>query len=114
MTTILGKKEGDLVNIETDLIAKYIERFISNGMNVIIKPNICTDYYSFEYGATTNPEVIAALVSLSLGAGAKWVRVMDNPFGGTAQSAYQRSGIEEAVIRAGGAMEVMNSNKLLL
>ena len=88
-----------------------IERYISNGMDVIIKPNICTDYYSFEYGATTNPEVIAALISLSLSAGAKRVRVMDNPFGGTAQSAYRKSGIEEAVIQAGGEMEVMNSNK---
>ena len=88
-----------------------IERYVSNGMDVIIKPNICTDYYSFEYGATTNPEVIAALISLSLSAGAKRVRVMDNPFGGTAQSAYRKSGIEEAVIQAGGEMEVMNSNK---
>ena len=88
-----------------------IERYVSNGMDVIIKPNICTDYYSFEYGATTNPEVIAALISLSLGAGAKRVRVMDNPFGGTAQSAYRKSGIEEAVIQSGGEMEVMNSNK---
>ena len=91
-----------------------IEKYISNGMDVIIKPNICTDYYSFEYGATTNPEVIAVLISLSLGAGAKRVRVMDNPFGGTAQSAYRKSGIEEAVIRAGGEMEVMNSNKFRL
>jgi len=88
-----------------------IERYVSDGMDVIIKPNICTDYYSFEYGATTNPEVIAALISLSLGAGARRVRVMDNPFGGTAQSAYRRSGIEEAVIQAGGEMEVMNRNK---
>jgi hypothetical protein len=67
-----------------------IEKYVSNGMDVIIKPNICTDYYSFEYGVTTNPEVIAALISLSLSAGAKRVRVMDNPFGGTAQSAYLR------------------------
>jgi len=27
-TTILKKKKGDLVNIETDLIAKYVEKFI--------------------------------------------------------------------------------------
>jgi riboflavin synthase len=27
-TTILRKKAGDLVNIETDLIAKYIEKFL--------------------------------------------------------------------------------------
>jgi len=39
------------------------------------------------------------------------VRVMDNPFAGTAQSAYQRSGIGNAVGTVGGEMEVMNSNK---
>jgi uncharacterized protein (DUF362 family) len=90
-----------------------IERFVVSGADVIIKPNICTDYYPYEYGATTNPVVVATLVSLALGAGAKRVRVMDNPFGGTAQSAYIRSGIEDAVIQAGGEMEIMNSNKFL-
>jgi riboflavin synthase len=28
-TTILKKKVGDLVNIETDLIGKYVEKFFS-------------------------------------------------------------------------------------
>jgi len=88
-----------------------IERFVPNDANVIVKPNICTDYYPYEYGATTNPEVVAAIVQLCNGAGAKRVRVMDNPFGGTALNAYKRSGIEDAVIAAGGEMEVMNNNK---
>lgn len=88
-----------------------IEQFVKNGADVIVKPNICTDYYTFEYGATTNPQVVAAIVQLCIGAGAKRVRVMDNPFGGTALSAYKRSGIEDAVIAAGGEMEVMNNNK---
>lgn len=88
-----------------------IERFVKSGYDVIIKPNICTDNYPFEYAATTNPQVVAALVKLALGAGARRVRVMDFPFGGTAASAYARSGIEEAVKAAGGAMEVMNQNK---
>ncbi len=88
-----------------------MERFVKSGADVIIKPNICTDYYSFEYAATTNPTVVAALVSLAFGAGAGRVRVMDNPFGGTAKSAYKRSGIEDAVAAAGGEMEVMNQNK---
>ena len=48
-----------------------IERFVHSGDDVIIKPNICVDYRSYEYGATTNPEVVAALVELCLGAGAK-------------------------------------------
>jgi uncharacterized protein (DUF362 family) len=88
-----------------------IEQFIRKGAEVIVKPNICTDYYSYEYGATTNPIVVATLVSLALGAGAKRVRVMDNPFGGTAESAYVKSGIQDAVEQAGGIMEIMNPNK---
>jgi len=84
-----------------------MERFVKNGDDVIIKPNICTDYHTYEYAATTNPQVVAALVSLCLGAGARRVRVMDNPFGGTAASAYHKSGIADAVSQAGGETEVM-------
>lgn len=88
-----------------------MDRFVKKGFDVILKPNICTDYYSHEYAATTNPVVLATLVKLALGAGAKRVRVMDFPFGGSAESAYARSGIAEAVSAAGGEMEVMNPNK---
>jgi uncharacterized protein (DUF362 family) len=88
-----------------------MERFVKKGFDVILKPNICTDYYPFEYAATTNPVVVATLVKLALGSGAGRVRVMDSPFGGTAASAYAMSGIEEAVKAAGGEMVVMNPNK---
>ncbi|MFN2240977.1 MAG: DUF362 domain-containing protein [Anaerolineae bacterium] len=88
-----------------------IERFVKGGADVIVKPNICVDYRSYEYGATTNPAVVAALVELCLGAGAKRVRVMDTPIGGSAESAYVTSGIDEAVRAAGGTMEVMNKAK---
>ena len=67
-----------------------IERFVKPGNDVIIKPNICTAT-PLEYAATTNPEVVAALVQLCLGAGAKRVRVMDFPFGGTPQAATIRA-----------------------
>lgn len=88
-----------------------IERFVKSGADVIIKPNVCVDYRTFEYGATTNPEVVAALVELCLGAGAKRVRVMDKPFSGSPENAYARSGIEDAVRAAGGTLEVMNQAK---
>lgn len=91
-----------------------MERFVKNGYDVIVKPNICTDTYTFEYGATTNPVVVGTLVRLALGAGAKRVRVMDFPFGGTPESAYARSGIADAVKAAGGEMEIMNMNKFRL
>jgi uncharacterized protein (DUF362 family) len=84
-----------------------IERFVKPGADVIIKPNICTAYHGPEYATTTNPQVVAALVTMCLGAGAKRVRVMDLPFGGAPQASYAVSGIEEAVKAAGGQMEVM-------
>lgn len=88
-----------------------IERFVKSGHDVIIKPNICVDYHPAEYAATTNPTVVAALVSLCLGAGAKRVRVMDMPFGGTPKAAYAVTGIADAVAAAGGEMEIMSKVK---
>jgi uncharacterized protein (DUF362 family) len=91
-----------------------IERFVQSGDDVIIKPNICVNYRTPEYAATTNPTVVATLVSLCLGADAKRVRVMDAPFPGiTPESAYAESGIEEAVKAAGGMMEVMSPVKFV-
>jgi uncharacterized protein (DUF362 family) len=88
-----------------------IERFVRSGDDVIVKPNICVDYHPPEYAATTNPTVVATLVSLCLGAGARRVRVMDTPLGGTPESAYAVTGIGEAVKAAGGEMEVMSPVK---
>ena len=64
-----------------------------------------------EYATTTNPTVVATLVTMCLEAGAKRVRVMDYPFGGTATSAYATSGIGDAVEAAGGEMQVMSPSK---
>jgi uncharacterized protein (DUF362 family) len=88
-----------------------IERFVKPGDNVIIKPNICVAHRTFEYAATTNPDVVGTLTALCAGAGAKQVRVMDFPFGGTAEMAYTRSGIAEKVTAAGGTMEIMAEYK---
>jgi uncharacterized protein (DUF362 family) len=85
--------------------------FVTAGYDVIIKPNICNDYHPPEYATTTNPTVVGTLVTMCLEAGAKRVRVMDYPFGGTAKSAYAISGIEEAVEAAGGEMHVMSHAK---
>ena len=88
-----------------------IEQFVKPGANVIIKPNICNAYHGPEYASTTNPEVVAAIVALCLGAGAKRVRVMDFAFGGSPQASYETSGIAAAVKAAGGEMENMNRLK---
>ena len=103
-----GENPTTLVQRSIDALGG-IGRFVKSGNDVIIKPNICVSYRTPEYAATTNPEVVAALVALCLGAGAKRVRVMDHPFSGGAEEAYATSGISEAVSAAGGEMEVMLS-----
>jgi uncharacterized protein (DUF362 family) len=88
-----------------------IERFVKQGQSVVIKPNICVAYHPPEYAVTTNPQVVAALVTMCLEAGASSVKVMDYPFGGTPQEAYKISQISDAVQAAGGDMVVMNPIK---
>jgi uncharacterized protein (DUF362 family) len=90
-----------------------IERFVKSGDQVIVKPNICVAYHTYEYAATTNPWVVSTLVKLCLEAGAKRVKVMDYPFGGTFEQAYVRSGIQEQVLAAGGEMEAISSFKFV-
>jgi uncharacterized protein (DUF362 family) len=90
-----------------------MERFVQQGDDVVIKPNICHGYHSFEYAATTNPWVVAELVRMCLEAGARRVRVMDSPFGGGPEEAYVRSGIQEQVLAAGGQMEIMSRFKFV-
>ncbi len=86
-----------------------MENFVPQGASVVIKPNICVAYHSYEYAATTNPWVVGALVKLAFEAGAKSVKVMDFPFGGSGEEAYRVSGIEDQVKAAGGEMVVMKA-----
>ncbi len=88
-----------------------MERFVKPGQSVIIKPNICVAYHGPEYAVTTNPQVVAELVTLCHEAGASSVTVMDHPFGGTADQAYKISQIGDAVKAAGGQMAIMSSIK---
>ncbi|MCL5995366.1 MAG: DUF362 domain-containing protein, partial [Chloroflexi bacterium] len=90
-----------------------MERFVKPGQTVVVKPNICVAYHTYEYAATTNPWVVGALVKLCKAAGASRVRVFDYPFGGTADQAYTRSGIQEQVLAAGGEMEEMARMKFV-
>ncbi|MEN6435833.1 MAG: DUF362 domain-containing protein [Anaerolineaceae bacterium] len=90
-----------------------MNQFVPFGANVIIKPNICVAYHTYEYAATTNPWVVGALVKLCFEAGAASVKVMDNPFGGTAEEAYKISGIADMVNAAGGEMIFMVNRKFI-
>jgi len=88
-------------------------RFVSPGDDVIIKPNICINYRTYEYAATTNPWVVGELVTQAFAAGAGRVRVLDYPFGGSSDSAYTYSGIRAQVVAAGGEMESISMFKFV-
>lgn len=76
-----------------------IERFVSRGDVVVIKPNVAFERPA-ALGATTNPEVLVALIELVKQAGASEVRVADNPIE-SPESCFARSGIQQAALSAG-------------
>ena len=77
------------------------EPFVRSGDDAIIKPNKSADWHPPECAATADPSIVAVLGTPRLGTGARRVRAMDMPFGGTPESAYIVSGIDEAVREAG-------------
>lgn len=92
---------GDLKQAAVKLTEKAIEalgglgRFVKKGDVVWVKPNIGWDRTP-ELAANTNPDVVATVVRLAFEAGAKKVKVGDNPCDIAAKT-YVASGIAEIV-----------------
>jgi uncharacterized protein (DUF362 family) len=112
---VVAAKGGEPEDLVRKAIAALggMDKFVPSGANVIVKPNICVAYRTYEYAATTNPWVVGTLVKLCFEAGAASVKVMDNPFNGTQQEAYLLSGIREQVEAAGGEMAYMLPYKFI-
>jgi uncharacterized protein (DUF362 family) len=86
-----------------------MSRFVSRGDVVLVKPNMAWDRKP-ELAATTNPEVVATLVRLSLEAGAKEVKVFDNTLEDP-RRAYVSSGIMAAAKGAGAQVSYIEERK---
>ena len=86
-----------------------VKRFISRGDIVVIKPNIGWDRTP-EYAATTNPEVVSAVVRLCCEAGAKQVKVFDRSVVDP-RRCYKQSGIADAASAAGGIVSYVDERK---
>lgn len=93
-----GRQVDALVRGAVDAIGG-IARFVRAGDVVLVKPNVAFERAA-ALGATTNPEVVTALVRLVLEAGASEVRVADNPIE-SPESCFVRSGILKAARDAG-------------
>jgi uncharacterized protein (DUF362 family) len=84
-------------------------RFVSRGDVVWVKPNIGWNRRP-EQAATTNPDVVATLVSLCYQAGAKRVIVSDNSCN-PAPASFARSGIQQAAQKAGADAFIPDERK---
>ncbi|MGC9363322.1 MAG: DUF362 domain-containing protein [Fidelibacterota bacterium] len=76
-----------------------ISTFISKDDYVLLKPNISWDRRP-EYGATSNPVLVAAIVRLCLNAGARKVLIVDNTCN-DARRCYKSTQIPEYAEKAG-------------
>ena len=101
----LGVAQGkDILAMVKSAIASIggIRRFVATGDVVAIKPNVAFERAA-ALGATTNPEVLAALVRVCREAGASEVRVLDNPIE-SPESCFARSGIRKATYDSGARL----------
>jgi len=86
-----------------------MKRFVKQGDVVWVKPNIAWDR-SPEQAANTNPEVVATLIRLCFEAGAKRVKVGDNPVH-QAKKSYEASGIAAAAKAAGAEVVYLDKER---
>lgn len=84
-----------------------MRRFVERGDVVLVKPNVGFDRGP-ELGATTNPEVVGAVVRLCLEAGARSVIVADNPIENPA-ACFAKSRIRQAAEEAGAQVMIHSS-----
>jgi uncharacterized protein (DUF362 family) len=105
-----GEDTAAITREAIDLIGG-IKRFVTKGAKVIVKPNICTSWHTYEYAATTNPFVVEEVVRLCVEAGAASVRVMDFTLYGTQEEGHVKCGYKSLVEKIGGKMEIMSPAK---
>src|SRR5512135_2484650 len=111
LAVVHGKDAEKMVRAAIEKIGG-ITRFINPGERVLIKPNVAWDRQP-EQAADTNPLVVAAVVRLCLEARASEVWVTDAPVNDPYRC-FARSGIEDAVKRAGGKIRLTTENDFVL
>ena len=85
-----------------------IERYVKKGGTVVLKPNFSVPRTP-EEAATTNTLMVASLVKMCLAAGAREVKVVDQPLNSsTPVLCLERTGIQKAVEAAGGKVLTYN------
>lgn len=86
-----------------------MKRFVKQGDVVWVKPNIGWDRTP-EQAANTNPEIVATIIRMCFDAGAKAVKMGDNPVH-AANKTYQTSGIAAAAEAAGAKVVFLDKSR---
>lgn len=117
-----SQKQPDLVAIHGGSAVQMFEkgiaemggmsRFVKKGQTVVLKPNIAWDRTP-DFGANTDPDLVAAVVKACLAAGAKKVLCFDHTCH-AADDCYKHSGTAEAVEKAGGEMVSGNAHSMFI
>jgi len=79
-----------------------IDKFIKRGDIVVVKPNVAFDKNP-DLAATSQPDSVAAVVKMCLAAGAREVRVCDNPINNP-ESCFFKTKVGDAALRAGAKL----------
>lgn len=108
LTVVKGDDPAKIAKKAVELLGG-MRKFIAKGDVVIVKPNIGWDRVP-ELAADTNPFVVKAVVEMAIEAGAKAVKVMDNPCN-DARRSYLRSGIKDAAEQGGASVEYMDERR---
>lgn len=108
MVAVMG---GEPVEMYTQAIAAMggMSLYVKKGQKVVVKPNIGWDKKP-EFGANTNPQLVAAIVKDCLAAGAGEVTVFDHTCDEW-QACYKNSGIIDAAEKAGAKTAFAHDEK---
>lgn len=107
MSIVHGTNTAQMVKAAVGELGGF-DHFIKKGDVVVVKPNVAFDRAP-ALGATTNPEVLYAVIKCCYESGAKEVIVADNPIN-SPEGAFYKSGIRDATHAAGGRLILPETN----
>jgi len=90
-----------------------MDKLVSKGDVVVIKPNMSWADRGPEYATNTNPQVVAALVEMCLAAGASKVKVFDYTISPNPAPAYEGSGVKPAAEKAGAEVPYVDTSRFI-
>lgn len=106
-----GEKIYEMVKAAVGAVGG-MSRFVDKGDVVVVKPNVAFERAP-ALGATTSPDVLRALIQVVREAGAREIRVVDNPIEAP-ESCFERSGIRAAAVEAGARVYLPTPNDFRL